>query len=149
MAFNIYSKTDSGNKILVLLAALASPILHGSTNSSPELTLSCSVHSDNFGTESGLLVSKEISISGSVLKRDGRSLVYETENLEFWALTHMTQELNGDHFINNFEVAIRDKETNRFYNALSDSVFSADRAPVRRELGLRITTPALSMRKAT
>lgn len=56
-------------------------------------------------------------------------MVYETEDLEFWAFTHMTQELNGDHFINNFEVAIHEKSTNRFYNALSDSVFSESRYP--------------------
>ncbi len=115
--------------MFVLLAGLVSPLLCANADSSPELTLSCSVHSDNFGTESGLLVSKEIAIIGSVLKRAGRSLVYETENVEFWALAHMTQKLNGNHFINNFEVAIRDKESNRFYNALSDSVFSADQAP--------------------
>lgn len=123
------SKIALAGKLLILLVGGASSPLHANTGPSSELSLSCSVHSDNFGMESGLLVSKEVSIKGSVLKQNGHSLVYETENLEFWALTHMTQKLNGDHFINNFEVAIRDKNTNRFYNALSDSVFSADESP--------------------
>lgn len=116
-------------KVAVLLVGFVSPSLSASAGSPPELTLSCSIHSDNFGSDSGLLASKEVTIKGSALSQDGSRLIYEIENLEFWVLTHMTQELGGDHFINNFEVAIREKGTNRFYNALSDSVFSADRFP--------------------
>lgn len=123
------SKISLVCKVFVLLVGLVSLLLHASDRSPPELFLSCSVHSDNFGKKPGLLMSKELSIKGSVLARGGSVLVYETDDLEFWALTHMTQELNGHHFINNFEMSIKDKSTNRFYNALSDSVFSEDRSP--------------------
>lgn len=117
------------SKVIVLFVGFASPLLAVSDSFPPSLSLKCSVHSDNFGDESGLLASKEVLIKGNVLTHSGNVLVYETDELEFWVLTHMTQELNGDHFINNFEVSIKDKSTNRFYNALSDSVFSSNRSP--------------------
>lgn len=130
------SKVGRASKVFALLAGLSSSSVFGSTSPSPELRLSCSVHSDNFGTEPGLLTSKNVSIGGSVLAREGRSLVYETEDLAFWALAHMTQELNDDHFINSFEVAIHEKSTDRFYNALSDSVFSPDQTPTSARIRL-------------
>jgi len=125
----IMSWIGRASRLPTLLTILASPFLHASTDSAPELTLNCSVHSDNFGAESGLIASEEVTIKGSVLTQRGRHLVHETEGLEFWVLTHMTQKLEDDHFINNFEVAIRDIDTNRFFSALSDSVFSAEASP--------------------
>jgi len=86
--------------LIIILSGLPTPFLQASTDSAPELTLSCSVHASNFGAESGLIASEKVTIKGSVLTQGGRHLVHEAEGLEFWVLTHMTQKLGDDHFIN-------------------------------------------------
>ncbi|MCP4117880.1 MAG: hypothetical protein GY737_21260 [Desulfobacteraceae bacterium] len=80
-------------------------------------------------------------------KPGGMILVSQTEDYEFWVMTHGVQTINGRVFINNFQVAIKDKASKLFMHALSDTTHTSERPPKHARISLVDYYPDSSLEK--
>ena len=105
--------------------------------SKPEpLQLQCTVNISNYNGIDHASVSKDIVLSQLKHKTGGAVLVSQTDDYEFWAMTHGQQTINNVTFFNNFQIAIKDKKSNLFMHALSDTSNLPDVMPVKARLSL-------------
>lgn len=101
-----------------------------------KLDLRCSVHVSNFNNIEKATVSKDVTLKHLKHQADGAVLVTQTDDYEFWVMTHSQQSINNQKFINNFQVAIKQKKTGLFMHALSDSSYSPAENPHKARISL-------------
>ncbi len=85
------------------------------------LHLQCGIYYSDFEGIEHAAKSFKIVLTEMKHKPGGRILLSQTDDYEFWVMTHSVQTINGQQFINNFQVAIKDKASKLFMHALSDS----------------------------
>ena len=102
----------------------------------PKLTLACVVSIKNFEGIEHASTQHDIALSSLKHKKNGAKLVTQTDNFEFWAMIHGSQKANNIVFYKNFQVAIFDKKSNRFYHALSDENVDQNTQPKRSRLSI-------------
>ncbi|MCP4343366.1 MAG: hypothetical protein GY799_31940 [Desulfobulbaceae bacterium] len=93
------------------------------------LRLKCNIAFSNFDNIEQALTSAVIVLSDIKHKPGGAVLVSQTAGYQFWAMTHSVQSINGQQFVNNFQVAIQHKNSKLFAHALSDSSYTPERGP--------------------
>ena len=100
------------------------------------LRLQCNISFRNF--DGIALAAKTVEIELTELKHNpgGMIQVSHTDDYEFWVMTHTVQTINGQRFINNFQVAIKDKASKLFMHALSDSSYTPEKSPKHARISL-------------
>lgn len=93
------------------------------------LNLQCTVAFSNFDQIEERSKSGEITLTDLKHKPGGMVRFTQTKAYEFWVMTHSVQSVNNESFINNFQVAIRHKESGLFMHALSDTTNRVDQPP--------------------
>jgi hypothetical protein len=95
----------------------------------PPLSLKCSAVFSNYNGVKHAATFIDVTLSQPKHNPGGMILATQTKDYEFWVMSHGVQTLNNKRFINNFQVAIRDKATGLFMHALSDTSHNADNPP--------------------
>jgi hypothetical protein len=93
------------------------------------LNLTCSISFSGFAEMPDTSITKNATLSAGKNAKGGAVLLTQTDAFEFWLMAHGVQTLGGDRFINNFQVAIKDKKSEFFAHALSDTSYSATQPP--------------------
>lgn len=110
--------------------------IQAKNSSDSQLKLQCSIHFNNFNGIEQASTGMKVSIKNVKNQEGGAVLVTQTKDYEFWVMSHSQQKLEGKSFINNFQVAIKDKKTGLFMHALSDSSYSATQKPSKARISL-------------
>ena len=100
------------------------------------LRLQCNISFRDFDGIAYAVKTVEIELTELKHKPGGMILVNQTDNYEFWAMIHGVQMINGQRFINNFQVAIKDKNSKLFMHALSDTSHTPGRYPKHARISL-------------
>lgn len=123
-------------KLILVLYALCTNIAVHASNANTEIKLLCSINLANYDGIQHAAVSKEISLTALKHLKGGAVLVSQTNKHEFWAMIHGQQTLNNLTFINNFQVAIKNKKSGLFMHALSDTNHNPESKPKKARLSL-------------
>lgn len=117
------------NIITIVLLFTFNSHAESSTRDELLLTLTCNINfSDGKALENNINTD-EIRLSAAKHKRGGAELIHQTNEYEFWVMTHGVQTIGNERFINSFQVAVKHKESKIFSHALSDRSFSAVNQP--------------------
>jgi hypothetical protein len=100
------------------------------------ITLQCDINFTNFNYIEHETISKTVTLSNYKHKYGGTALVSQTDDYEFWVMIYSVQTLNERKFVNNFQVAIKNKRNNYFAHALSDTTHSPEDVPKRARISL-------------
>lgn len=100
------------------------------------IKLTCEVHFSNFNSVKQASTGAEVTISGMKHHPAGAVLVTQTNDYEFWVMSHGQQTINNRKFLTNYQVAIKDKKTDMFMHSLSDTTHSPDRKPIMARVSL-------------
>lgn len=111
------------------------------------LKLQCNISFMDFDGIGHAAKSVEIILTALKHKPGGMILVSQTDNYEFWVMTHGVQTINGQVFINNFQVAIKDKVSKLFMHALSDTSHTPGSPPKHARISLVDYYPDSSLEK--
>lgn len=117
------------------------------TSSDISLDLVCNISFRNFANIENSAITKEITLTQIKHKPGGMKLVTQTSNYEFWAMIHGVQTINGQQFVNNFQVAIKQKSSQLFMHALSDTSHTASVRPKHARVSLVNYHPESNMEK--
>ena len=122
-------------KIISLVGYLLIISADAFASSQMNLELSCNIVFDHY---SGIdtTTSRDVTLSNYKHKPGGMIKVSESGDFEFWVMTHSVQKINNQTLINNFQVAIKEKKSQLFMHALSDSVFSPGQSPHHARISL-------------
>lgn len=101
-----------------------------------KIELKCSINITNYNGVDHASISKKVPLTALKHQVGGTVLVSQTNALEFWAMSHGQQTINGQTFINNFQVAIKDKKTGLFMHALSDKTNSPNKQALKARISL-------------
>jgi hypothetical protein len=93
------------------------------------LDLQCTVAFSSFDQIDDQSKSGEITLTDMKHRPGGMIRFTQTKAYEFWVMTHSVQSMSERSFINNFQVAIKDKESGLFMHALSDTSRSINHPP--------------------
>lgn len=77
-----------------------------------------------------------VSLKNIKSQKGGAVLASQTKDYEFWVMSHSQQTIENKTFINNYQVAIKDKNNGYFMHALSDSIYSPDKNPTKARISL-------------
>ena len=113
---------------IVLLFTLNS---HAALSAKDELslTLICNIYFSDAKALENNINTDEIRLSAAKHKRGGAKLIHQTNEYEFWVMTHGVQTIGNERFINSFQVAVKHKKSKMFSHALSDRSFSTVNQP--------------------
>jgi hypothetical protein len=100
------------------------------------LGLQCTVAFTHFDRIENMSKSGEVTLSDIKHKPRGSIKFTQTEAYEFWVMAHGVQSTNDHAFINNFQVAIKHKESGLFMHALSDTSHSKNKPPLAASISL-------------
>lgn len=100
------------------------------------LDLQCLISFTNYDNISRASTTADVVLSDNKDRKGGAILVRQTDNFEFWVMTHGIQDAHDGRFINNFQVAIQIKDSGLFVHALSDSVYELGRQPKQARVSL-------------
>jgi hypothetical protein len=103
---------------------------------SPKLQLQCDVLYSNYAGIHHAEKHAKVTLQGLKQQAHGAKLITQTKDYEFWVMIHGLQTIGEHTFINNFQVAIRNKHTKEFYHALSDSSYSPKYFPHQARISL-------------
>lgn len=101
-----------------------------------QLNLRCQIHFTNYHGIKQASSGVNASLKNIKNQEGGAVLATQTKDFEFWVMSHGQQNINGKIFINNFQVAIKDKKSGFFMHALSDSVYTPDKKPSSARISL-------------
>jgi len=124
------------NKWCIFLLFACFTTIAPASNLELNLTLQCNIAFTNYNNVEHATITKTTKLTNYKHKEGGAVLVSQTDDYEFWAMVHGVQEINNKKFINNFQVAIKNKHNNVFMHALSDTTHTAERAPKQARLSL-------------
>jgi len=100
------------------------------------LSLTCDISFDNFDSIDIAQTSKNIILTQAKHKPDAMKQVSQTSGYEFWVMTHGVQSIAGQEFVNNFQVAIKDKASQLFMHALSDTSHNPEFQPEKARISV-------------
>ena len=128
---------------LILLSCMvfSSSVSHAANETNepnePEpLQLQCSINISNYNGVDHASISKDVKLTQLKHKPGGTALVSQTDDYEFWVMTHGQQTINNVKFFKNFQVAIKSKKTSLFMHALSDTSNDPNKKPIKARLSL-------------
>lgn len=124
------------SKLILIICLLLSSGVSYAVNEPKPLQLQCSINISNYNGVDHASILKNVELVKLKHKTNGAVLVSQTDEYEFWVMIHAQQTLNDQRFFNNFQVAIKDKKTELFMHALSDTSNDSDVKPVRARLSL-------------
>lgn len=126
------------NWLVSLLLFITSFGLQAQNQDKPHLSLEliCNISFSNFDNIEHTAKTMEITLTGAKHQPGGMQLVTQTDNYEFWVMTHSVQTIGNQRFISNFQVAIKHKPDQLFMHALSDTSYSPDHLPRRARISL-------------
>lgn len=100
------------------------------------LNLTCDISFSNYDNIDNAVTTKDIILTQAKHKPDGMKQVTQTSGYEFWVMIHGVQSIAGQKFINNFQVAIKDKASQLFMHALSDTSHNPEVQPEKARISL-------------
>jgi len=124
------------SKLIIIAWLLLSSVASHAASKAEPLQLQCTINISNYNGVDHASISKDIKLAQLKHKAGGAVLVSQTDDYEFWAMTHGQQTIKNVVFFNNFQVAIKDKKRNLFMHALSDTSNLPDITPVKARLSL-------------
>jgi len=117
------------NLIIIVLLFTLNSHAESSTREKVSLTLTCNINFSDAKALENNINTDEIRLSAAKHKRGGAKLIHQTNEYEFWVMTHGIQTIENERFINSFQVAVKNKKSKMFSHALSDRSFSAVNQP--------------------
>lgn len=132
---------------LISLVSIGTTLASEKNETEIALKLRCNISFSQFDQIDHAV--KTVVVTLSELKhRPGRmKLVSQTKNYEFWVMPHLIQTLNEHRFISNFQVAIKEKSSQLFMHALSDSSHIPDQTPKYARISLVDYHPNTTLEK--
>lgn len=124
------------SKLMFIALFLLSNVASHAVNKPEPLLLQCTINVSNYNGVEHASISKDIELVELKHKAGGAVLVSQTDEYEFWAMTHGLQTINDVTFFNTFQIAIKDKKSSLFMHAMSDTSNSPDKKPVKARLSL-------------
>ena len=100
------------------------------------LELNCTTSFNNFDNIENAVTSSQVTLTAAKHQPGGMQLVTQTSTYEFWVMAHGVQTINRQKFINNFQVAIKHKDSQLFMHALSDTSHTPDIPPKHARISL-------------
>lgn len=107
----------------------------GQIDPSGPLVVNCTVMSRDFSELNDTLFSKEAVLSKMKHQPGGAVNITNIGPYEFWVMVH-GMVLGGQSQITNYQVAIKDKRTNQFMHALSDTSLNSNNPPKAARISL-------------
>ncbi len=117
------------------------------TSNDISLRLVCNISFSDFSNIENTAITKEITLTQIKHKSGGMKLVAQTSDYEFWAMIHGVQTINGQQFVNNFQVAIKQKTSQVLMHALSVTSHTASVRPKHARVSLVNYRPESNMEK--
>jgi hypothetical protein len=114
------------------------PLAAQATDPTPPvlINLQCDVIFSNYRGIEHAATHEKVSLTALKQQTGGAKLVTQTDDFEFWVMVHGMQNLNGQDFINNYQVAIKEKSTGLFMHALSDTSHDPWQPPSKARISL-------------
>lgn len=122
--------------ILITLLLITTFAAQAGTSDVATLKLECTINFSNYQGIDHKSISKKVTLTALKHQKGGAILVTQTDNYEFWVMTHGQQTINDLKFFNNFQVAIKDKNSSLFMHAMSDSSHDPDKKPLKSRISL-------------
>mgnify|MGYP000553950425 CR=1 FL=1 len=111
------------NGLSLFLLFLLSSLCNASNEN---INLSCSLSTRNHPSFTDNTLFKDVTLSGQKHTTTGSLLVFSLPGYEFWVMNHVIQTAIGKKTVLNFQVAIKNIETEEFFHALSNGAYSED-----------------------
>ena len=124
------------SKLIFIGCLILSSVASYAANKPDPLQLQCTIKISNYNGVDHASISKDIALAKLKHKSGGTVLVSQTDDYEFWVMTHGQQTIKNVTFFNNFQVAIKEKKRGLFMHALSDTNNSPDITPAKARLSL-------------
>jgi hypothetical protein len=121
---------------LFLFFTCATSYAQDKVHNNYHLKLECTVTFNNYDGVDNASLGAEIVLTNAKHNPGGSVQVSQTDDYEFWVMAHGVQTTNDQRLINSFQVAIKDKTTNTFMHALSDSNYSPAGGPEHARISL-------------
>ncbi len=114
-------------KIFLILLFACLPI--NSADFVLPIELTCKIFFSNYAGVKQAEITRIVVLKHLKHNANGREMISQTDDFEFWVMLHSAQTLDEKRFVNNFQVAIKEKKTGLFAHAMSDSSHSFDVKP--------------------
>ncbi len=101
-----------------------------------ELNLNCTIISADYRGIHDILITKKVKLIGLKHQPNGAVKVASYGNFDFWVMIYGMKLDGVEPVIMNFQVAIKDRRSDQFMHALSDTSFDKNKPPQMARISL-------------